>query len=231
MQIIPDEQELFNPPSDAERVAQLEGEVKRLRAFKKSMEETLDCKDGYIERLKDDIRYLREKEKLEQDDHDSTEAYIQKLEKASSWRGILSTYICFTILVAVVVTFILVRLGAFSRSASYSKGYDAGYNSGYDAGHSVGYDAGLDSGYDSGYDVGYSVGRKSTRTAAATPQQNTAIANYVGDANTHRLHSSKCGSLPPVKNQVPFDTYDEGIAAGYVPCARCLQYPHDPYHP
>lgn len=61
MQIIPDEQELFNPPSDAERVAQLEGEVKRLRAFKKAMEETLDCKDGYIERLKDDIRYLREK--------------------------------------------------------------------------------------------------------------------------------------------------------------------------
>jgi competence protein ComEC len=45
---------------------------------------------------------------------------------------------------------------------------------------------------------------------------------FIGNKNSKKLHLSTCGSVPSEKNRVYFDSYDEAIAAGYVPCANCL---------
>ncbi|MBR1646074.1 MAG: nuclease [Selenomonadaceae bacterium] len=48
-------------------------------------------------------------------------------------------------------------------------------------------------------------------------------ANYVGNANSKKFHVGNCsfvGKMNP-KNRVDFQTRDEAIQAGYVPCKRC----------
>lgn len=46
---------------------------------------------------------------------------------------------------------------------------------------------------------------------------------YVGNHRSHKFHEDYCGSVYQMKdrNKVYFDTRDEAINAGYVPCKRC----------
>ena len=48
-------------------------------------------------------------------------------------------------------------------------------------------------------------------------------ANYVGNANSKKFHVGNCASVGKMnpKNRVNFQTRDEAIQAGYVPCKRC----------
>lgn len=55
-----------------------------------------------------------------------------------------------------------------------------------------------------------------TATAFANP-------NYIGNANSKKFHFADCSSVNKMNpnNRVNFNTRDEAIAAGYVPCKRC----------
>lgn len=47
---------------------------------------------------------------------------------------------------------------------------------------------------------------------------------YVGNHRSHKFHEDYCSSVYQMKdrNKVYFDTRDEAINAGYVPCKRCI---------
>ncbi len=48
-------------------------------------------------------------------------------------------------------------------------------------------------------------------------------ATYVGNSNTKKFHYADCSSVAKMKlaHRVDFNTRDEAVAAGYVPCKRC----------
>ena len=48
-------------------------------------------------------------------------------------------------------------------------------------------------------------------------------ANYVGNANSGKFHYADCASVGRMNpdNRVEFNTREEAVAAGYVPCKRC----------
>ena len=48
-------------------------------------------------------------------------------------------------------------------------------------------------------------------------------AGYVGNANSKKFHHADCNYAAKMNpnNRVAFNTRDEAIAAGYVPCKRC----------
>lgn len=46
---------------------------------------------------------------------------------------------------------------------------------------------------------------------------------YIGNCRSYKFHEDYCSSVYQMKdrNKVYFDTRDEAINAGYVPCKRC----------
>ena len=48
-------------------------------------------------------------------------------------------------------------------------------------------------------------------------------SSYVGNANTKKFHYADCSSVGKMNpaNRVNFNTRDEAVNAGYVPCKRC----------
>ena len=48
-------------------------------------------------------------------------------------------------------------------------------------------------------------------------------ANYVGNANSRKFHFADCSFVKKMNpaNRVDFNTRDEAINAGYIPCKRC----------
>ena len=46
---------------------------------------------------------------------------------------------------------------------------------------------------------------------------------YIGNINSKKLHLPVCGSLPQEKNRVYFNTVEEAINAGYLPCKLCME--------
>jgi competence protein ComEC len=64
-----------------------------------------------------------------------------------------------------------------------------------------------------------------TEKNAAVPTNSTVISDYtyyIGNTNSHVLHSPDCNSLPIEKKRVLFDTLDEALAKGYVKHKTCL---------
>lgn len=52
----------------------------------------------------------------------------------------------------------------------------------------------------------------------------TVLASaYVGNAKTHKFHYADCSSVGKMNpnNRVHFNTRDEAVNAGYIPCKRC----------
>lgn len=55
-------------------------------------------------------------------------------------------------------------------------------------------------------------------SAAGVPSTDS----YIGNRRNHKLHRASCKTLPAEKNQVPFQTREEAVAAGYDdPCGNC----------
>ena len=52
------------------------------------------------------------------------------------------------------------------------------------------------------------------------PPQNDSM-QYIGNLNTHKFHRPSCSTLPKESNRIYFDTREEAIADGYIPCKRC----------
>ena len=45
---------------------------------------------------------------------------------------------------------------------------------------------------------------------------------YIGNKSSKKLHVEGCSSLPKEENRTYFDDYEAAIAAGYVPCSKCM---------
>jgi competence protein ComEC len=44
---------------------------------------------------------------------------------------------------------------------------------------------------------------------------------YIGNKNTKKFHLPSCSSLPAQNNRIHFNSREEAIAVGYVPCKIC----------
>ena len=64
---------------------------------------------------------------------------------------------------------------------------------------------------------------EATPTKAPTQKTSGSSGDYIGNKNTMKFHHSYCSSVNDMKesNKVPFDSREEAISAGYVPCKRC----------
>lgn len=49
-----------------------------------------------------------------------------------------------------------------------------------------------------------------------------ADQRLIGNSNSGLFHTALCNYLPGEANRVYFETYDEAVAQGYIPCGRCL---------
>jgi competence protein ComEC len=63
----------------------------------------------------------------------------------------------------------------------------------------------------------------STTTLTSDTAEPSVHEYYIGNKNTHSLHSPDCNNLPDEKNRVRFDSLDEALADGYRPHKNCLQ--------
>ena len=70
--------------------------------------------------------------------------------------------------------------------------------------------------------VAFEVERNASEITNPT-QAADAHEYYIGNANTRKLHSPACSSLPDEKNRVYFDTLEEAFANGYDAHSVCLR--------
>lgn len=63
-------------------------------------------------------------------------------------------------------------------------------------------------------------GRAPPETSFKQPQGQSSGA-YIGNRNSKKFHLPSCRTLPTPHNQVPFNSRDEAVRAGYVPCGNC----------
>jgi competence protein ComEC len=61
---------------------------------------------------------------------------------------------------------------------------------------------------------------ETVQTNPTTPTAKEAY--YIGNVNSHVLHSPSCNNLPSEKNQVVFKTFDKALAEGYTKHKVCL---------
>lgn len=64
-------------------------------------------------------------------------------------------------------------------------------------------------------------GGEATQPSQTTPTQPSG-QTYIGNINSKKFHTGSCSSLPKEENRVPFDSYQDAIDAGYIPCGNCL---------
>ena len=52
---------------------------------------------------------------------------------------------------------------------------------------------------------------------------NVLASNYVGNANSKKFHYADCSFAQKMKasNRVEFNSRDEAVNAGYIPCKKC----------
>ena len=60
------------------------------------------------------------------------------------------------------------------------------------------------------------------QSAQPSEIETSAPTSYVGNKNSKKFHTPDCGSLPGESNRVDFDTYQDAIDQGYVPCGNCM---------
>ena len=55
------------------------------------------------------------------------------------------------------------------------------------------------------------------------PFATVLASSYVGNANSRKFHFANCSTLKKMNpsNRVDFNSRDEAINAGYIPCKRC----------
>ena len=57
--------------------------------------------------------------------------------------------------------------------------------------------------------------------SSGSDDSGSASGSYIGNKNSKKFHLPSCSSLPAEHNRVYFDSRDEAVAAGMVPCKRC----------
>lgn len=88
------------------------------------------------------------------------------------------------------------------------------------------YEATAEAEYQKAYDLGYSDG-KNNYVAQDTSKKSSGRSDSAYDSpiiankNTKKFHASDCSYLPDKRNQKPFDSYEDAVAAGYKPCGHC----------
>ena len=150
----------------------------------------------------------------------------QKASQRSRRRGflalILSVLLCLTL---------LFYLPSAKRTA-YDEGLSAGeslssisYDNGYRDGSSDAQKSEESRTVIEVKPVPYSPSNYSNSTSGGSSGSNFGTADtsspYIGNSSTHKFHESTCSYLPSKANQVYFDTRDEAVEAGYVPCGHC----------
>lgn len=147
-------------------------------------------------------------------------------------RRVLNRFIAIALAVALLITLIFVLPSAKRKSydrgytsgedVGYASGYDDGetdgYSSGYDDGETKGYMYGYEDGSDEGYEDGYSEG---VSDGVQSRPDSSSSYSYIGNANTGKFHETWCSYLPEPKNRVYFDSREDAISYGCVPCAKC----------
>jgi competence protein ComEC len=63
--------------------------------------------------------------------------------------------------------------------------------------------------------------RAPTATVSATPAVTASSGGYIGNRSSHKFHRLNCSSLPAPQNRVSFQTREQALAAGYLPCKIC----------
>ncbi|MDR0434872.1 MAG: MBL fold metallo-hydrolase, partial [Gracilibacteraceae bacterium] len=76
--------------------------------------------------------------------------------------------------------------------------------------------------FSDGKTVSFSPERNAGAVTNPTAPAPAAPAVYIGNVNSHVLHSPECGSLPAERNRVYFDSLAEALAAGYEKHRACL---------
>ena len=63
----------------------------------------------------------------------------------------------------------------------------------------------------------------SSTTSSASSDSSAAAGTYIGNSNSHKFHYPTCSSCSKIaeKNKVVFNSRDEAINQGYVPCKNC----------
>ncbi|HHY19310.1 MAG TPA: MBL fold metallo-hydrolase, partial [Firmicutes bacterium] len=75
--------------------------------------------------------------------------------------------------------------------------------------------------------LGSSVQPRAPNTSSVSDKKATqsvatqTSGNYIGNKNTKKFHKTTCSSLPAEHNRVYFNTRDEAVGIGYIPCKRC----------
>lgn len=150
------------------------------------------------------------------------------LQKKSSEQQLLQTRSRYRKIIAVLLLLLAAAVAAaLFLSGRYSQGVSDGERSGYQSGYSEGYSAGEQAGYSSGFQSNTehtgSVERSGSgsSTGTGTSRDDPIADTYIGNKNSHKFHLPTCSWLPDTKNQVTFDSREDAISAGYVPCKRC----------
>lgn len=55
----------------------------------------------------------------------------------------------------------------------------------------------------------------------SSPDSDYGPDYFIGNKNTKKFHIPSCSFLPEEHNRVYFQTYQEAIDEGYVPCQKC----------
>ena len=61
----------------------------------------------------------------------------------------------------------------------------------------------------------------STQVPVSSESETSVDVRYIGNINSKIFHLPSCHTLPKEENQVEFQTYDEAIEQGYIPCKKC----------
>ena len=56
----------------------------------------------------------------------------------------------------------------------------------------------------------------------STSENETCVAEYIGNIKSKKYHSPECNALPSEKNRVFFASSEEAEEDGYSPCGNCL---------
>ncbi len=80
---------------------------------------------------------------------------------------------------------------------------------------------GLGAGASGASAAGSANGSESVSGQGSANADSSTAGNYIGNKNSKKFHLPTCSTLPAEHNRVYFDSRDEAINAGMVPCKRC----------
>lgn len=74
---------------------------------------------------------------------------------------------------------------------------------------------------DTGTKINTSTNSNNKTVSSGVAPVTSADSTYIGNKNTKKFHRPTCSTLPAEQNRVYFQSRNEAVVAGYVPCKRC----------